>query len=322
MEKRGIQTERGGINRDIQNDNAALERQRELEIEYQECQKQNEDLLAREQQLQARLDDVKRALAATRKAIELREQEQKIEDLWSQWYKNKEAEIEEKSRLFEDEEASALEILMSESDEAEQAQPIEVASTAAPPKKSWEDALHFGNGVERLQMLRDVAHAGEQTASESPLKPESHSGYYKRIEAEYRKEHPAAVAEKRIQQLLPTKNEPKPENNRCIDHVITPDKARPENYNETCQKVIGANEAYEQRDVRQPQADIPQLSTKGPERLQRPEPSVDKQPQDVAQAAPKIPAELAKSPKRSAPEKKKRHLITKRRDGRGNGMGR
>ena len=89
MEKRGIQTERGGINRDIQNDNAALERQRELEIEYQECQKQNEDLLAREQQLQARLDDVKRALAATRKAIELREQEQKIEDLWSQWYKNK-----------------------------------------------------------------------------------------------------------------------------------------------------------------------------------------------------------------------------------------
>lgn len=322
MEKRGIQTERGGINRDIQNDNAALERQRELEIEYHECQKQNEDLLAREQQLQARLDDVKRALAATRKAIELREQEQKIEDLWSQWYKNKEAEIEEKSRLFEDEEASALEILMSESDEAEQAQPIEVASTAAPPKKSWEDALHFGNGVERLQMLRDVAHAGEQTASESPLKPESHSGYYKRIEAEYRKEHPAAVAEKRIQQLLPTKNEPKPENNRCIDHVITPDKARPENYNETCQKVIGANEAYEQRDVRQPQADIPQLSTKGPERLQRPEPSVDKQPQDVAQAAPEIPAELAKSPKRSAPEKKKRHLITKRRDGRGNGMGR
>mgnify|MGYP007107563201 FL=1 len=162
MEKRGIQTERGGINRDIQNDNAALERQRELEIEYHECQKQNEDLLAREQQLQARLDDVKRALAATRKAIELREQEQKIEDLWSQWYKNKEAEIEEKSRLFEDEEASALEILMSESDEAEQAQPIEVASTAAPPKKSWEDALHFGNGVERLQMLRDVAHAANK----------------------------------------------------------------------------------------------------------------------------------------------------------------
>lgn len=152
MEKRGIQTERGGINRDIQNDNAALERQRELEIEYQECQKQNEDLLAREQQLQARLDDVKRALAATRKAIELREQEQKIEDLWSQWYKNKEAEIEEKSRLFEDEEASALEILMSESDEAEQAQPIEVASTAAP----METRREMGRGRD---LRRHVVHA-------------------------------------------------------------------------------------------------------------------------------------------------------------------
>lgn len=326
MEKRGIRTERGDINRAIQADNAALEQKRKLEIEYQDCQKQNEDLLAREQQLQARLDEVKRALAATQKAIELREQEQKIEDLWSQWYENKEeeekAEIEENSRLFEGEEASALEILMSESDAAEQSQPIEAASITAQPKKSWKDALYFGNGEEQLQRLRDVAHAGEQTASESPLKPESHNGYYKRIEAEYRKEHPAAVAEKRIQQLLPTKNEPKPENKRCIDHAITPAKSMPENRDKTYQKITGTNEEHEQRDVRQPKAAIPQPSTKEPDRLQRPEPSVDKQPQNVAQVAPEIPAELEKSPKRPAPEKKKRHLITKRRDGRGNGMGR
>ena len=314
MEKRGIQTERGDINRAIQTDNAALEQKRKLEIEYQECQKENEDLLAREQQLQARLDEVKRALAATQKAIELREQEQKVEDLWTQWYENQEKEDEE--------EVSALDQWISELEEAKQSQSIEASLTTAQPKKSWTDVLHFGSGEERLQMLRDIAHAGEQPAADSPSKSESHSGYYASIEDEYRKEHPAAVAEKRIQQPSPTKNESKTENTRCIDHVITPDKATPENYNKTCQKVTGTNEEYEQKNVRQPQADIPQLSTKGPERLQRPEPSVDKQPQNVAQAAPKIPAELGKSPKRPAPEKKKRHLIAKRRDGRGNGMGR
>lgn len=328
MEKRGIRTERGDINRAIQSDNVALEQKRKLEIEYQECQKQNEDLLAREQQLQTRLDEVKRALAATQKAIELREQDQAIESLWTEWYKNKEeeekAEMEETSRFVEAEEESALEKLMSELDEAEQSQPqsINAVSTAAQPKKSWKDALHFGNGEEQLQRLREVAHAGEQRGAESPSKSKSHSGYYARIEDEYRKEHPVDVAEKRIQQPSPTKDESKTENTRCIDHVITPDKATPENYNKTCQKVTGTNEEYEQKNVRQPQADILQLSTKGPERLQRPEPSVDKQPQDVAQAAPEIPAELAKSPKQPAPEKKKRHLIAKRRDGRGNGMGR
>ena len=96
----------------------------------------------------------------------------------------------------------------------------------------------------------------------------------------------------------------------------------PDNHDKTYQKVTGTNEEHEQKDVRQPQAAIPQPSTKKTEQLQQPEPSVDKQPQNVAQAAPKIPAELGKSPKRPAPEKKKRHLIAKRRDGRGNGMGR
>ena len=326
MEKRGIWTERGDINRAIQSDNAALEQKQKLEIEYQECQKQNEDLLAREQQLKARLDEVKRALAATQKAIELREQEQAIESLWTEWYKNKEeeekAEMEETSRFVEDEEESVLEKLMSELDEAKRSQPIEAASITAQPKKSWKDFLHFGDGEERLQRLRDVAHAGEQTASESPSKSESHSGYYARTEEEYRKEHPAAVAEKKIQQLSPTKDELQSENKRCIDWIITPAKAMPENHNKTYQKVIGTNEECKQRDVRQPQAVVSKSSTKEPERLQRPEPSVDKQPQNVAQAAPEIPAELAKSPKRPAPEKKKRHLIAKRRDGRGNGMGR
>lgn len=314
MEKRGIWTERGDINRAIQSDNAALEQKQKLEIEYQECQKQNEDLLAREQQLKARLDEVKRALAATQKAIELREQEQKVEDLWAQWYENQEKEDEE--------EVSALDQWISELEEAKQSQTIEVSLTTAQPKKSWEDVLHFGNGEERLQMLRDIAHAGEQPAAELPSKSESRSGYYSRTEDEYRKERPAAVAEKQIQQLSPTKDELQAENKRCINRIITPAKAIPDDHDKTYQKVTGINEEHEQKDVRQTQAAVSKPSTKEPERLQRPAPSVDKQPQNVAKAAPEIPAEPEKSPKRPAPEKKKKHLIAKRRDGRGNGMGR
>lgn len=328
MEKRGIRTERGEINRQIQADNAALEQQQALEAERQSIQEKEDELTAQAKKLQDELDEVNRALAANMKAIQLREAEQAEKDAWVQWIEEQEVqeksqnEVEkETSRLAAEEEArNLLEYWMTSQEDTEV--PAKTRHTPLA-SESWKDVFHFGNGEEQLQKLRDIAHAGEQPVAESPSKSESHSGYYARTEDEYRKEHPVAVAEKRIQQPSPTKDGPKTENTRCIDQKITPAKAMPENYNKTYQKITDTNEEHKQRDVRQQQAAVPKPSAKETERLQRPAPPIHKQPQNGAKAVPEIHAEpVEESPKRPAPEKKKRHLITKRRDSRGHGMGR
>lgn len=352
MEKRGISTERGDTNRDILAANIERDHQRELESELAAERQNIEEQTAK---LQAELDEVNRALAANLKAIELREKEQETLDLWAKWLANQEAQEEEtekneqeNSRMaVEEEEGDLLSSWIANHDQEDMDTPSRTARViASPPKpttpqtvqatisKSRQDVFSFSNSAERLQMLRDIAHAGERAAADSSAKTERTNESQRHQPAQSMPIHTPAPDEPKP---TPKQRQEQPKQQTFIPGVFTQDNSmtstnRPPLPPEPEKQLTTATMPSEQERVqlKKPVSDEQRTTVPQQEQKQPKQPTIA--PAGRTQAAPTNKAVQPKTPEQAheqvqqpepAPERPKRHFIKERRKSRNDrGMGR
>lgn len=160
MEKRGIATRIRSYNEAVRNLDEAQKNEAKNAEKMSKLERREDELIRQEAEIKRQKQQIEAELRRGRESL------RQAQQLWQ--------EEEEKAALWRDS-------VQREEDETAAAQPV-----PATGKKDWQRVFSFSDNESHLKKLRDAAEHPDIVPTKT--EPET-GGYWKRIEAQYRKEH-------------------------------------------------------------------------------------------------------------------------------------